>query len=60
MQLKALCSFSGPDGDYEKGVIFTASSDDRARWLIDFGYAAPVAPIEPDYPVIKSETENTD
>ncbi|RYF64039.1 MAG: hypothetical protein EOO22_24975 [Comamonadaceae bacterium] len=39
MNLKALQSFSGPDGKHAKGDVFQAPAA-RAKFLLDGGYAA--------------------
>ena len=45
-KLKALQSFSGPDGDHEKDAVFTVP-EDRAQFLTDGRYAERVPePVE--------------
>lgn len=39
--MQALQTFSGPDGDHEKGSIFAAKND-RVAFLKDGGYAEPL------------------
>lgn len=41
-KLKALQSFSGPDGDHDKDAVFSVP-EDRAQFLIDGGYAERTA-----------------
>lgn len=45
-KLKALQTFSGPDGNHEKGSIF-AASDDRVEFLTGGGYAEPLEQSKP-------------
>lgn len=50
-QMRALQTFSGPDGDHQKGDIFDAK-DTRVEFLVSGGYAELIAkePTEPKAP----------
>lgn len=45
-QLQAACSFSGPDGDFEKGELFALEDQTRIDFLTNGGYAKRVTPAE--------------
>lgn len=64
MKLRALRNFKGPEGAFAIGETFE-SKDDRAKWLIEEGYAAQVeAPAEapadaPAEPAAKAPAKRT-